>query len=225
MKLKLYFVPFALSETLASANSLEVSTPSRTCDSDPLTDCFRWVRPQRQLASRSTLLICTRFHGPDATHSSFRKGGLQSGTNGITYASGNSCGCCPLFATAYPKQAPTLEFKQLTEKLKHNWKLSGDTSESLWSGLTTADGSINFTLIIYVAETLTNFFHLWSVHRRETMPKMFVHLPSVSICNVLGPLAGITLNTFLFHSDWRFGVSCLYAICVNSVCCIHVVTR
>lgn len=153
------------------------------------------------------------------------RGGLQSGTNGITYASGNSCGCCPLFATAYPKQAPTLEFKQLTEKLKHNWKLSGDTSESLWSGLTTADGSINFTLIIYVAETLTNFFHLWSVHRRETMPKMFVHLPSVSICNVLGPLAGITLNTFLFHSDWRFGVSCLYAMCVNSVCCIHLLLK
>lgn len=54
----------------------------------------------------------------------------------------------------------TLEFKQLTEKLKHNRELSGDTGESLWSGVTAADGSINFTQIIYLVEPMTNVFDL-----------------------------------------------------------------
>lgn len=74
---------------------------------NPLTDCFRWVRPQHQLAAATDSWFVPDFMVQERpTPLSAR--GITSRTNGITYASGNSCGCCPLLSTAYTQQAPTL---------------------------------------------------------------------------------------------------------------------
>lgn len=112
-----------------------------------------WLFPMSETSApagrRYSLLICTRFHGSGAAHSSFCKGGVQSGTNGITYASGNSCGSCPLLATAHilhtgPEHSPVQNNTSLLQikraQLKHWWKLSGDTDQSLPVGPAAADG-------------------------------------------------------------------------------------
>lgn len=92
-----------------------------------------WLFPMSETSApagrRYSLLICTRFHGSGAAHSSFYRGGLQSGTNGITYASGNSCGMQlptarhsthpPLWASTTPAYCKLKE---------HNWS-SGESSQ------------------------------------------------------------------------------------------------
>ncbi|TNN80511.1 hypothetical protein EYF80_009250 [Liparis tanakae] len=51
------------------------------------------------------------------------RGGSRSGTNGITYASGNSCGCCSLLNTTHTEQAGAKQH-QLTERQKRTTESS-----------------------------------------------------------------------------------------------------
>lgn len=74
-----YLYPFWNSSIVK--NGLQVSTPSRTSDSGSKSS--DWLFPMSETSApavhRYRLLNCTRFHGPEATHSSFCRGDYRAG--------------------------------------------------------------------------------------------------------------------------------------------------
>lgn len=124
--LEVVSLPFAPSETLVS---VQVSTLSRTCDSDSKSS--DWLFPMSETSAPAgrcyRLLICTRFHGPGAAHSSFRKGDYRAGQMASHMHLGTAVAAAQFKTPAYWKLK------------EHNWNTIESYQVTL-IGLTAADG-------------------------------------------------------------------------------------
>lgn len=117
-----------------------------------------WLFPMSETSAPAgrgdTLCICTWFHAPGATHFSFCKMGGGGGvreTNGIMYASGNSCDCCPLVSSAHIQTAAHRPQRLATKTQIKRTTTDKDqvTLIKALAGVTTVNGWIKFFMISF----------------------------------------------------------------------------